>query len=498
MSFAIAKGSLIGSGGGGGGGPVDQGASGSDPWGIKVEHPIEDDGGSDYVRIKDKYSDDNNTYLARIPLSPATDTKLNEIKLTLGSPLQESGTININNFPVIQDIAASSLPLPTGAATENKQDTQITAEQAIQTAVENISSITSTSANQITGNGYLQTISNATDIALSVIRDAINAVRDRLPSSFGAGGGIKIDGSGTALPVSVTSLPLPINAATSTLQTTANTSLSSIDGKIPSNLTVSATRLLVDSSGVTQPVSGTVTANAGTGTFAISAASLPLPTNAATSANQTTANTSLSSIDGKLPALSTNPSTTDSAVPVRQIPAKAPGSLYHVTHTSSITNAPNKLLFGFSNASGANIYVEKIHCLNAQTATHSGTVARLQVQSGSSAITGGTTVTGVSSPALVATSRNPTISGPSGLTWNTNGTLGGTVVTHEQCWWSTDEITANGTGTANEIATRGVYQDVFDFCDDPIVVPNKYSIAVTCDSTAAWNGVTIVDYNLYS
>src|SRR5690348_14873150 len=36
----------------------------------------------------------------------------------------------------------------------------------------------------------------------------------------------------------------------------------------------------------TQPVSGTVTANAGTGTFAISAASLPLPTGAATSAKQ--------------------------------------------------------------------------------------------------------------------------------------------------------------------------------------------------------------------
>lgn len=36
----------------------------------------------------------------------------------------------------------------------------------------------------------------------------------------------------------------------------------------------------------TQPVSGTITANAGTGTFAISAASLPLPSGAATSAKQ--------------------------------------------------------------------------------------------------------------------------------------------------------------------------------------------------------------------
>lgn len=53
----------------------------------------------------------------------------------------------------------------------------------------------------------------------------------------------------------------------------------------------------------TLTVGGTVTANAGTGTFAISAASLPLPSGAATAAAQTTGNTSLASIDGKLPAL---------------------------------------------------------------------------------------------------------------------------------------------------------------------------------------------------
>lgn len=58
---------------------------------------------------------------------------------------------------------------------------------------------------------------------------------------------------------------LPTGAAT-------ESTLSLLNGKIPSNLTVSATRLLVDNSGVTQP---------------ISAASLPLPIGASTSANQT-------------------------------------------------------------------------------------------------------------------------------------------------------------------------------------------------------------------
>lgn len=49
-------------------------------------------------------------------------------------------------------------------------------------------------------------------------------------------------------PVSATSLPLPAGAST-------ETTLSTLNGKVPANLTVTSTRLLVDGSGVTQPVS---------------------------------------------------------------------------------------------------------------------------------------------------------------------------------------------------------------------------------------------------
>lgn len=44
---------------------------------------------------------------------------------------------------------------------------------------------------------------------------------------------IKVDGSAITQPISTVSLPLPTGAATSALQTTANTSLDSIDTKIP-------------------------------------------------------------------------------------------------------------------------------------------------------------------------------------------------------------------------------------------------------------------------
>lgn len=78
--------------------------------------------------------------------------------------------------------------------------------------------------------------------------------------------------------------------ATAANQTTGNSSLSSIDGKIPS-LTVTATRLLVDGSGVTQPVSGTVTANLGTiGGIAtettLSALNIKVPANLTVTSNR--------------------------------------------------------------------------------------------------------------------------------------------------------------------------------------------------------------------
>lgn len=98
------------------------------------------------------------------------------------------------------------------------------------------------------------------------------------------------------IPVSVSSSTLPSGAATSANQTTANTSLSNIDTdlgapadsaastdtgsfslislfkrllstKLPNS---SGGRVPVDGSGVTQPVSGTITSNAGTGTFTTS------------------------------------------------------------------------------------------------------------------------------------------------------------------------------------------------------------------------------------
>jgi hypothetical protein len=168
-----------------------------------------------------------------------------------------------------------------------------------------------------------------------------------------AGNAAKVDGSAVTQPVSAASLPLPSGAATeakqdtgnsslssidgkfttlnakdfstSAKQDTGNTSLSNIDGKIPSNLTVTSTRLLVDGSGATQPVSGSVSVSNFPATQPISAASLPLPTGAATE-------TTLSSLNSKIPGSLTVTST--------RLLVDGSGVTQPVSGSVSITNLP--------------------------------------------------------------------------------------------------------------------------------------------------------------
>jgi len=118
---------------------------------------------------------------------------------------------------------------------------------------------------------------------------------------------------GGAWAVSAASLPLPTGAATAANQTTVGAQTTKLnDGVDTANIT-SAGRLEVDGSGVTQPVSGSVTVSgtvnaAQSGTWNINNVSgtVSLPTGASTSALQTTGNSSLANIDTDLDvALST-------------------------------------------------------------------------------------------------------------------------------------------------------------------------------------------------
>lgn len=102
------------------------------------------------------------------------------------------------------------------------------------------------------------------------------------PLSLTTAGALRVDGSAITQPVSGTfwqatqpisaaSLPLPSGAATAAKQPALGTAGAASTDVITVQGIASMTALKVDGSAVTQPVSGTVTANAGTGTYNIQA-----------------------------------------------------------------------------------------------------------------------------------------------------------------------------------------------------------------------------------
>jgi hypothetical protein len=344
MSFAISQGNLIGTGGGGGG----DASAANQITQIGLETSIKN-------------------------ATQSVDSKLTGVSTAANQSTQivaeQAIQFAVENYlPTLATESTLSLVYSNGATTNTKIDTLQTSTDTIsnftaqlpdiRTAIDSIDSKTTndppTSSNQITGNGYLQTISNATDIALSLIRDAINAVRDRLPVSFGSGGGIKVDGSGTDLPITgtVTANIGTINglALDATLtggnqkaisrggakgSTTAADITSSASGANHQALDIA----IYDSAGNLLGTSGSPirTDPTGSTTQPISATSLPLPSGAATSANQTTANTSLASIDSKL----TNPlPVSASSLP---LPTGSATSALQTTGNTSLSSIDTKL-----------------------------------------------------------------------------------------------------------------------------------------------------------
>jgi hypothetical protein len=170
----------------------------------------------------------------------------------------------------------------------------------------------STAAKQDTGNTSLASIDGKTPALVT--------------------GRVPVDGSGVTQPVSAASLPLPTGASTSALQSTANASLSSIDSKLTSPITVTTgglTDTQLRASAV--PVSGTVSV-----------------TGVATAANQATQITSLASIDSKLTSpLSVTGPLTDvqlraTPVPVSMASAPLPsGAATAANQTAQITQETN-------------------------------------------------------------------------------------------------------------------------------------------------------------
>lgn len=178
-------------------------------------------------------------------------------------------------------IPISALPLPTGAATE----------ATLATAAASLVSIDNKAiffpASDYTLDTFrVQTYNDfvTANAELGFIHGNLTAINGKVPSGLTVTSNmLQVDGSGVTQPISAASLPLPSGAATSAKQPalgtagTASADVITIQGK------AGMTAVKVDGSAVTQP---------------ISAASLPLPSGAATAANQASEYAALGTIIG--------------------------------------------------------------------------------------------------------------------------------------------------------------------------------------------------------
>jgi hypothetical protein len=186
-----------------------------------------------------------------------------------------SGTVTANAGSGTFAVSAASLPLPAGAATVAKQPALGTAGSASADVI-TVQGITSMTPLKTDGSGVTQPVSGTV-------------------TANAGSGTFTVDGSGHTQPVSGTfwqaTQPVsgtfwqatqPVSgtvtanlgtigtAATAAKQPALGTAGTASSDVITVQGITSMTALKTDGSGVTQPVSGTVTANAGSGTFAVS------------------------------------------------------------------------------------------------------------------------------------------------------------------------------------------------------------------------------------
>lgn len=172
-------------------------------------------------------------------------------------------------------ISAASLPLPSGAATAANQTTLGSQTTKLNDGTTTVA-VTLANALKVDGSAVTQPVSGtvtanvgttgglALDVTLTGGTQKTRITDGTNDAAVSAANALKVDGSAVTQPVSVASLPLPAGAATATNQTTLGNQTSKINDGTTTVAVTLANALKVDGSAVTQPVSGTVTANIGT------------------------------------------------------------------------------------------------------------------------------------------------------------------------------------------------------------------------------------------
>lgn len=278
-------------------------------------------------------------YLAVAPFALGVDSEP-VMKTKLCNPAETFCTDVTSGLRATVDSAVTSSVLPSGAATSVNQNTANSSLSSIDAGIpaalgqttmansmpvvlpSNQSAIPVTQSGTWT-TGRTWTLLNTTDSVNAVQSGTWTTARSWTLSSGTDSIAAVQSGTWNINNISGT-ISLPTGASTSALQTTGNTSLSSIDtktpalgqttmaGSVPVAIASNQSAIPVSQSG-TWTTARSWTLSSGTdsiaaiqsGTWNINniSGTISLPTGAATSANQTIANSSLSSIDTKTPAL---------------------------------------------------------------------------------------------------------------------------------------------------------------------------------------------------
>jgi hypothetical protein len=241
-------------------GTVNQGTNndGSSPW-----HVIDDQALTKWNLFLPKFDVNLSTLASQVTLQSV----LGKLDVNLSTVAKDATLNNLSNNVVHADtgnVTIISSTLPTGAATASKQDTA-------QTTLNSLDSKTPTLGQKaMAGSRSIVIASDQSAIGvknqdgsgnpLGSTSGALNVsvVNTSLAIQGGNSTAVKVDGSAVTQPVSMVSVPLAAGAAT-------ETTLSTLNGKV----SITSNGIKTDGSAIIQPVSGTITANAGSGTFAV-------------------------------------------------------------------------------------------------------------------------------------------------------------------------------------------------------------------------------------
>lgn len=227
-----------------------------------------------------------------LPTGAATEATLAAAKTDLDKFTFIATRLLVDGSGVVQPISASSLPLPTGAATETTlaaikvdADKFTFASTRLLTDGSGVIQPVSGTVNAVQSGTWTVTLASGSIEIGTVDQGTPASIANSWPVEVTDGTNIlgtpahpfRVDPTGTTTqPVSAASLPLPAGAATAGNQTSgaqktqivdgSNTTITStltsgkqgLDVNISGGITLSAGRLVVDGSGVVQPVSGSV------------------------------------------------------------------------------------------------------------------------------------------------------------------------------------------------------------------------------------------------